>query len=249
MSLKVVGLLAPIALGGLWVSGALGGAAYSRDVDRSPAQVMEALADLDIREQPGEPGTDLSRSGGVQPVFRTERGDNQISFLVMSGDRVATRMTAFLEPIDDGQRTRVTAAVERGDAPDDFVSPAFRSTGITMGLFAMALEGELDELVAPPRASAEVCQAFLARFEAENIAGGSMDRPETLKQAAGQTARTVMRLHAMEAEMRRAGCPTDGGGAFRPISSEMGNAPPAPQAESQDQIDFRPGQPMVDVSR
>ena len=153
MSIKAMILMMPLALGGLWASGALGGSTYSRDVDRSPAQVMAALSDLDVRGQPGAPGTDAAASGGVAPLFRTERGPNQISFVVMSGNRVATRMTAMLEPLDGGARTRVTAAVERGDAPDDFVSPAFRSEGITLGLFTMAIEGELNELTGPPRRS------------------------------------------------------------------------------------------------
>jgi len=46
--LNIFDLLAPAVLGG---------GAYSREVDRTPAQVMAALGDLDIREQPGEPGS------------------------------------------------------------------------------------------------------------------------------------------------------------------------------------------------
>lgn len=49
-----------------YVSGGLGGGAYSREVGRPPAEVMDALADLDITAQPGSPGTDPSRSGGVR---------------------------------------------------------------------------------------------------------------------------------------------------------------------------------------
>jgi len=249
MSLKAIGLLAPLALGGIWFSGALGGGVYSRDVDRPPAQVMAALADLDVRGQPGSPGTDPSRSGGVQPVFRTERGASSISFLVMSGDKVATRMTAFLEPLDGGARTRVTAAVERGDAPDDFVSPAFRSTGITMGLFAMAIEGELNALTLPPRKSKAECQALERDLLEANAPAGAGDRPGSLGQAIGGTARTVMILHAVEAELRRSGCDTNGGGGFEPVSNVMGNggAPaPGPGAGG---ATFEPGKPMVDVSR
>lgn len=244
MSLKVFGVLAPVVLGGLWFSGALGGA-LARDVDRSPAQVMAALADLDVRQQPGSPGTDPTASGGVSPLFRTERTADSISFVVMSGNQVATRMTAHLQPLDDGRRTRVTASVERGDAPDDFVSPAFRSRGITLALFWAAVEGELNELVAPPRLSQAECRALVEQLLLANAQAGINDRPENLKQAVGNTARTVMTLHAVEAELRRRGCPTNGGGDFAPVSNEMGSGGSAPPRGTS----FAPGRPMVDVSR
>lgn len=242
MSLKAFCLLVPVALGGAWFGGVLGGG-YSRDVDRPPAQVMAALADLDIRGQPGAPGTDPSRSGGVRPLFRTERGDNEISFLVMSGDKVATRMIAHLEPLDGGARTRVTAEVRRGDAPDDFVSPAFRSTGTTMGLFAMALEGELNDLTLPAaRKSQAECQEFERSLLEANAPGGA--EPQNLRQAVGNGARTVMALHAVEAELRRQGCSTNGGGGFQPVSNAMGSGGPAQPGTS-----FEPGRPMIDVGR
>ena len=245
MSFKAFAFLAPFALGGLWFGGALGGG-YARVVDRPPAQVMTALADLDIREQPGSPGTDPAAAGGVAPLFRTERTGDSISFVVMSGDRVATRMTAHLEPLDGGQRTRVTASVERGDAPDDFVSPAFRSRGITLGLFTMALEGELDDLIAPPRRSAEECRDLGERLLLANAAGFDGE-PESLSEGIADGARLMIRLHAVEAELRRQGCDTSGGGEFQPVSNQMGaggGAPSRPPAG----VSFEPGQPMVDVS-
>jgi len=153
--------------------------------------------------------------------------------LVLSGDRVATRMTAILQPLDYGRRTRVTAQVERGDAPDDFVSPAFRSTGITMGLFTMALESELNELVAPQQASAETCQALMDRFERSNEAAGLSADPEGLGQAVGQTAQAAIRLHAMEAELRRSGCSTENGGEFRQVTNTLdeGGSDPPPEED------------------
>jgi len=236
MSLKAFVLAAPLALGGLWASGAMGSSVYSRDVNRSPAQVMEALSDLDITDQPGSPGTDPSASGGVAPLFRTERTDNSITFYVMSGDKVATRMTAFLEPLDGGKSTRVTAMVERGDAPDDFVSPAFRSEGLTMGLFSVSLEDELNELVAPPRRTAAECQQIQERLLMAN-AGDLGER----SMAAG--TRTIMRVHAVEGELRRQGCDTSfRGDDFAPVSNAMGSPPP-------EGVTIQPGQPMVDVSR
>ena len=72
MSLKLFGIMAPLALGGMWATGMIGGGAYSRDVDRTPSQVMAALGDLDVREQPGSPGTDPARSGGLPHRARRE---------------------------------------------------------------------------------------------------------------------------------------------------------------------------------
>lgn len=237
MSLKLVCLLAPVALGGWWFASG-SGPHYSRDVDRTPAQVMAALSDLDVREQPGSPGTDPSRSGGVAPLFRTERGANEISFVVMSGNRVATRMIARLEPLDGGRRTRVTAEVVRGDAPDDFVSPAFRSNGITMGLFSAALEGELNELTMPARKTLAECQ----RLEQALLEGNA-------PAVAGNPLRTIAMMHAAEAELRRQGCDTNRGGGFQPVSNQMGSATAAqttPPPRPQPGVSFEAGRPMVD---
>jgi hypothetical protein len=244
MSLKAFVLMAPLALGGLWATGALGSSVYSRDVDRSPAQVMEAIADLDVREQPGSPGTDPSASGGVTPLFRSERTDNSITFFVMSGQQVATKMTAFLEPLDGGARTRVTATVERGDAPDDFVSPAFRSEGITLGLFRLALEGELNELTLPQqRKSVAECEEMMATMLMAS-APALVSRPENLTQGVGNGAQMVVRLHAIEAELRRQGCDTNqiADGGFAELESAIMEGDP-------NAVRFEPGKPMVNVSR
>lgn len=211
MIVKALGLLAPLAAGAVYFSGAFD-AGYAREVAHSPDQVFAALDDLDIRKQPGEPGTDPSRSGGVAPEFRTERTAEGISFVVMSGDQVATRMIARIEPIDGGARTRVTAKVERGDAPDERTSPAFRSVGITMGLFVSAISDELNELETPPTRSAEACREL-----EQDMNNGEMH--------SGVGA--IVRVHEMEAEMRRNGCSTRGGGAFRRVEQHMAPASPS----------------------
>jgi len=205
--LKAFGLLAPLVGGGLYVAGIFDGVGYDREVAHPPAEVMAALADLDITAQPGSPGTDSSRSGGVAPVFLLEREADRMIWTVMSGDKVALRMTAIVQPVKDGSHSRVTAYVEPGDAPDDFVSPAFRSKGIAMGLFGVALEGELNELTMPAAADAATCDALLARFELENLqAGFAGADPNNTAQAIGSTTKMVMKLHAQEAELRRNGC-------------------------------------------
>ena len=183
--------------------------AYTRDVGRPQAQVMQALQDLDITDQPGAPGS--TPQNGVQPRIRLEKAADRMTWFVMSGDKVAVAMTAHFEPLDNGAKTRVRASVERGDAPDDFVSPAFRSTGLTMGLFGIALEGELNRLTMPGFNPAK-CAELLQRFQNEGIervTAGGAEQPQNLGQAIGQTGKSMIRLGAMEAEMRRNGCPTD----------------------------------------
>jgi hypothetical protein len=244
MFVKVFAIFAPLVGGAIWAMGGFGGA-YSRDVARPPAEVIAAIADLDITGQPGAPGTDPEASGGIAPVFQVEQAGDRVVWTVMSGDKVATRMTAFVQPLDGGKGSRVTVDVERGDAPDDFVSPAFRSEGITMGLFSMALEGELDQLVAPVQLSREECQDLELRLL--HGSGAGLDgEPATLGQAVGGTAKNVIRLHAVEGELRRRGCDTSGGGGFEPVSDEMsqGGVPAGSEAEGE----HVPGRPTLDLN-
>jgi hypothetical protein len=216
---------------------------FDRGIDRvvgaSPHEVREALMDLDIRNAPGEPGTDPSRSGGVEPSFHVAREGNDLVWSVMSGKDVAIRMIAHLEPVDGGKRTRVTADVARGNAPDDFVSPAFRSESLTLGLFSLVLEDELDDLVRPANADPTACQRIFERFEAS--------APSFHDQAGfGAVAKMSIRLHALDSELKAAGCET----GFKKFH-EMGPAmtdPGGPSGNSSPEVSFEPGQPMTDLS-
>ena len=217
---------------GVWSSGVMGGG-YSRTVDKPPAEVAAALADLDIRNAPGAPGTDPMSSGGQVPDFRVESALDHVSYIVMAHNEVAITMTAWLKPIDGGKRTKVTATVIRGPAPDDYVSPAFRSNGITMGLFATQLEGEIDKLVFPPGKWTAECDAIVARFEAGNEAmgmgmnGGS----GSLTQAMGNTAKFSMRLGQYDKELKTAHCPQpDNPNEFHDVKSTLtdNGSPPMP---------------------
>ena len=245
-------IIGTIGAAGLYFTGALA-PDYSRVVQGSPTQVMAALEDLDITRQPGAPGTDPSRSGGVKPMFRLAKGANAMTWYVMSGDQVATRMTATLEPVNGGTETRVRTVVERGDAPDDRVSPAFRSPAITLGLFNMAVEGELDRLTNPVTRSQDECRAMAEELLMANAPRGT--EPTNLTQAAGQSATIVMRLAAVEKELQRRGCDTNAPpGEFRPVRSEMVRADPNPPSDhppmrNEDGVSFEPGKPMIDVSR
>ena len=204
-------LLGVLGVGGMWATGMFD-PNYSRVVDRPPAQVAAAIADLDIRDAEGAPGTDPSRSGGVAPTFSVEEDADRVSYIVLANGQVATKMTAWLKPIDNGTRTKVTATVERGDAPDDYVAPAFRSTGVTMGLFSMMLEEEIDKLVFPPKAWTAACDEIMARFENGPIG----EEPQSMTQAMGQGAKTAMVLGQLDKDLKAAGCPSESNtGAFR----------------------------------
>lgn len=203
--MRELGVLSVLGAAGIWAAGMFD-ASYSRVVDRPPAEVAAAIADLDIRTAEGAPGTDPSRSGGVSPTFEVERAADRVSYAVMANGQVAVKMTAWLKPIDDGKRTKVTATVERGNAPDDYVAPAFRSEGLTMGLFSMVLEEEIDKLVFPPKEWTSECDEIVARFEARQ----SMNvDPQSMSQAMGQTAKAAMTLGQLDKDLKAAGCPSN----------------------------------------
>lgn len=238
MSFKGFVLLLPVAIGGWYVVGGAG-KGFSRDVDRPPAAVAAAIADLDIRRQPGAPGSDPAASGGVAPVFREERTPVGIAYTVWSGDKVAMRMIAHLDPLDDGRRTRVWAEVARGDAPDAEVSPAFRSTGTTLALFSAALADELDNLASPPRRSLAECQEMERHLLEANAP------------ADGNPLRAIAAVRAVGEELRRQGCDTSAHAdqPFAQVSNRMGAAPPAAaMGAAPDGVSFEPGRPMVSVN-
>ena len=232
---------------GAYLMGAFSGS-YSRVVGASPDEVRSALMDLDIREAPGEPATDPTRSGGIEPTFLLSQQGDDMVWTVMSRDDVAVRMIAHLQPVDGGRRTKVTASIERGNAPDDFVAPAFRSSSVTLGLFGMVLDSELDELVAPAAADPATCQKIMDEFEAGNIADADLHSRDNLSDAFGDTAKIAMKLGALESKLKAAGCPVNNGGPFRPISSEMSDSSSSDSGSS-GEVRFDPGKPMIDVSR
>lgn len=247
---KGIAALIALLVGGGYLMGAFGGAGYSHDVSRPQTEVMAALEDLDITAQPGAPGSTAEAAGGVKPLFRLEKTADHMTWYVMSGDKVATAMTASFTPIDGGKGTRVRASVKRGDAPDDVVSPAFRSNGLTLGLFGMALEGEINKLTAPPPGNPEDCQKLRDQITESNLAANPPgESPSGLIQAIGNGAKTTMRLGAMEQQLRQAGCLNEGnGGGFSPVESHMAPADPSETSAPHERggVHFEPGKPMVD---
>lgn len=215
---------------------------YHRVVNAAPDKVASALVGLDIREAPGEPGTDPMRSADIPSMFSAAVEGDGVVWTVTNGGEVAVRLLAHLEPVDGG-KTKVTLDYERGSAPDDHVAPAFRSRGITMGLLAMMVEERLDKLTMPPKKWTAKCDAIMAEFEGAGDFGAP--EPANLKQAIGRTARNGMRLSALDKELKAAGCPTGFPGEFKPVKSEMDESPPMPAPPPATADATRP---MVDLS-
>jgi hypothetical protein len=231
----------------------MSGSGYARTVDASPDKVRSGLYALDIRNAPGAPATDSSRSGGLTSNFAvTQEGDDMV-WTVTNGARVAVRMIAHLQPIDGGTRTKVTARIERGDAPDDQVAPLFRSTGTTMGLFAMVLEDTLDKVVFPVGKWTEECDAIMARFSDRNAANSQQHNPSGLTQAFAGTAKAAMSIAAMDKELKAAGCPEPASqdnwepalGTMAPTMRDDGPEPPTVREQREPTF----GQPMIDPSK
>lgn len=214
------------AAAGLYFGGAFD--VYPRVVDGSPAAVMESLADLDVREMPGGPGSSADAAGGIKPRFQLVRSPGRLEWTVYSGTEVATRMTATFEPVDDGSRTRIVATVERGDAPESRISPAFRSTGITLGLFHMALDTEIAEMTAP--GWGDHCDALRDKLLPND--GTSM---------AADAFDAIARLHKAQAELLAAGCNIDkapgANEGFRNTTSTMGDPDAANWDDQEPEID------------
>jgi hypothetical protein len=223
---KGIAILLLVVFAGGYLAGAFGPQAYSRTVSRSPAEVMAALETMDITAQPGAPGSTAAAAGGIKPLFRLAKANDRLTWYVMSGDKVATTMTASLEPIDGGKGTTIRTAVERGNAPDDLVSPAFRSKGLTMALFGMAIEGRMNKLAAPPAAAPEDCQKLIDHMADDNRMALGGSRPANLTQSVAGGAQTIMRLNAMEQELRRNGCDTNDDGSFHHVDERMAPANP-----------------------
>jgi len=254
MFTKAFSVLLPVAFGGVYFAGGFE-SPFSRDVARPQAEVMSALADLDIRKQPGAPGTDASLSGGVPSLFKLERGSNSMTWLVMSGDQVAMRMIASFEPINDGKGTRVVTSVGRGDAPDDIVSPAFRSEAVTLGLFSVAVDDELTRLTRKHAPSTVDCVRLYNTLIKSHAPASASSRPTELKQAVAGVAKTTLMLTAVDGELRRNGCDnhfnSGRSGLVEPdaATAEYLANPDGYRSSTQPEVSFEPGKPMIDLSK
>ena len=221
-------ILSAALVGGAYASGVfdIRTQRYQRIVDRPANEVAAALDDLDIRHAPGSPASDPSRSGGVKPTFTRGATSTGMVFTIHSGEQVAVRLFADLEAVDGGKRTKVTTRVERGDAPDDFVAPAFRSTAITTGLFNVVVDADLDALTRP-KGDPERCRALLEKSMYRMLDADAMHQ-DNLKDALGDNARMMMEVSAMQQELNRAGCDTSGTGEIERPKQEM---VPGPRAD------------------
>lgn len=221
--LKSGGMILLGAVGSAYLAGAFD--TYPRTVDGTPQAVMASVVDLDIREQPGAPGSTAESAGGVKPTFRTVRGTDKIEWIAMSGGETAMTLTASFEPVG-ADRTKIRAWVTRGDAPDERVSPAFRSSGLTLGLFHAALDSEIAEMTAPvwgPHCD-DKRDELMAGLAGEGLAMAEADDITESVVAVGGAAAGLARVRR---ELIAAGCnpdapnPRAGPDGFVPVHSEM----------------------------
>ena len=240
MFVKAFVALCGVGLPAAYFMGAFGHGGIDRVVGKSPDEVRSALMDLDIRNAPGEPASDPSRSGGVEPTFQLTQEGNDMVWTVMSGNDVAVRMIAHLEPVEGGAKTHVTAAVQRGNAPDDLIAPAFRSTGTTLGLFSLVLEDELDDLTRPASADPATCQKIVDDFT------GQQQMSDQGGFAA--VAKMSIKLSALETKLKAAGCDT-GFKKFEDPTEQLSDSGSDSSASGQGNVSFEMGKPMVDVSK
>ena len=131
--------------------------------------------------------------------------------------------------------------------PDEYTSPAFRSEGTTLGLFGIALDTELDEMLAPgwgPHCDELRDRLFgVGDFEAHAYSG----REPSLRDGVD----AIRRVSGARRELLDAGCnpDTQDRGGFREVTDTMQPAQQPGAAAPDDEVTFEPGRPMVDVSR
>ena len=195
-----------IGAGALWwvLSGVFFGDLHAA---HPPSVVIDELADLDIRKQPGEPGSTAESAGGVLPEIRLQRSGNRMEWTVMSRDEVATRMIATVSNHWLGG-SLISAEVHRGTSPDEFTSPAFRSPAMTLSLFRNALKDEI-ALIGSVGWGPE-CDAL--RNEIVHGEGGVISNP--------------LKLATFHDTLREQGCDVDAEpGDFRTVTSSMEHLP------------------------
>ena len=125
------------------------------------------------------------------------------------------------------------------------MAPAFRSEGITLGLFSVVLEDELDELIRPKTGITKPeCQELFEKLMAANAPEGGH------KSGFAGVARTAMTLSAVEQELKAKGCDTGFKDSWEQPTEYLseGSGSPPPVVRREEDVSFKPGKPMVDLS-
>jgi len=198
-------LAAILLVVGLWMSGLFDPKQDPPDIVARPqAEVMDALADLDIAKQPWAPGG--PGSGTPRLDFKLVRGRDTMTWTLISGGKLATRMTAQFAPVDGGAKTRVSTSIYRGDVPDELLPPS----GVLAGLFAMAVRQEIEALTIGPWDAR--CDALFQQMMQEDSDAMTdqllkhrwRDRERTRpREPAGAS---LDKVTAMEVRLREQGC-------------------------------------------
>ncbi len=225
--LKGLLVASPVVGTALYFTGTFdAGSAYPRTVDGSPAEIMRELADLDVREQPGAPGStsEIRRRGDPALPPSAGRGAARL-------DRDERHRGRHDDDRDvrAGRRRRahrIMASVVRGDAPEAYTSPAFRSEGLTQALFEAALDTELNELAAAgwgPECDAIRDELMLSA----SVEGMDVAAAESVPERMVAVGKAAGRLAEVRRQLIARGCnpdapnPAAGADGFVPVRSSM----------------------------
>ena len=108
------------------------------------------------------------------------------------------------------------------------------------------MEDELNDLVTP-LGNAKNCAALMQRFEDENLSETDRRTQTGGVDAVADVAKTIIRLNAMEAELRRNGCPLNKGFESKSVESVMTPSDTPASPAMTPPIDPKSyGKPMVD---
>ena len=227
MYLKLVGGGIPVVALGLFVAGFFEATGFAREVDQPPELVLEAISDMEI-------GT---RDRPVQ--LRPEHDSNRISWTVNDNGRVAARMTATMEPLDGGRRTRIRAEIEGG--PE--LQPAFRTLSGALEQFAAAMDKELTEV--GPDGWGLICDAMIVRFLMEN-SDVRLSESDSNMETVFTAARVAGSAMQLQRQLTSAGC--DINQPFRQLRGWDAGDRSRPRWSRQpghSTVSFEPGRPMT----
>lgn len=127
--------------------------------------------------------------------------------------------------------------------------------GYTMGLLGMALQSQLNQraaAVSPSTSGSPTTSGAMSRQACRELAQAMFarstpamrDQPDGLASAIGGTARTIVQLGEIKAELERRGCPTDGRASDE---SERRYDEGLYRDSYQPRPRIQPGKPMMDA--
>lgn len=232
MLYRVIGGLVPTLLGWCLYSGAIpvgslfaAHAGLSKDVPASVGEVSARVADLDMDFLTHGSGVDSRIAEAIPRIERKQTADGW-TWQMMSGNDVSTELVVTLTPLDGGARTHVETSV-RSLKP---LSPAWGIAGpaVLAPAFAGGIEAEINPLLPEgERLSEEALRKKRLNSQAMISTVQTVTNPAVV---AIQSQKIMEEERQLESDLKAQRSETESG------------------SSAQD-VNFRAGKPMVDVSR